>query len=68
MLREAISEKKFFSGRIHQLFESLDKDWDGILTVDEFMSGVMDLDPSLTAPEAPIMYHEADADHYGQVD
>lgn len=67
IVAEAIRERKS-KDRLHILFETLDKDGDGFLTETEFINALTVLDPSLTEPEARIMFHEADNDHSGALD
>jgi hypothetical protein len=67
IVAEAIRDKLSIR-RSHQLFESLDKDRDGILSQNEFVKGVMELDPTLAESEVVVMFHEADMDHTGTID
>jgi hypothetical protein len=63
----AIKEKKV-NGRLHILFNAFDKENKGFLTQDDFIAGIVLVDPLLLKEEAKIMFKEADTDHSCEID
>jgi hypothetical protein len=67
VVAEVISGRKL-NDRLRRLFQSMDLDRDGLLREDEFIPGVMKLNPELTKDEALILFHQTDTDASGSVE
>ena len=63
----AIKERKV-NGRLHVLFNAFDKENKGFLTQDDFIAGIVLVDPLLMESQAKIMFKEADTDHSCEID
>ena len=61
LIQKAIHEHKW-SDHVRRLFEVLDKDKDGILGVDEFVSGYSQLKPTLSPEQLLFIFRKADKD------
>jgi len=59
VVSDAISGRKW-SSKLRQLFQSMDVDKDGELSIDEFIAGIIKYNPNISKEEAQVMFREAD--------
>eukprot|EP00980_Cylindrotheca_fusiformis_P028298 scaffold22589_cov138-Cylindrotheca_fusiformis.AAC.61 len=59
VVSEAISVRKW-SSKLRQLFQTMDVNKDGVLSKDEFIAGIVELNPKITEDEATVMFREMD--------
>jgi Ca2+-binding EF-hand superfamily protein len=61
VVTEVIVNRKWFN-RLHKLYESMDVNRDGLLSLDEFIKGTHKLNPDVTEEEAVSLFQEGDTD------
>lgn len=59
VVAEAISSRKW-SSRLQSLFQTMDVDKDGVLNKDEFIAGIVKLNPKISIGEAEVMFRGVD--------
>lgn len=64
VLRTAVQNRRK-AGRLHNIFDSMDKDGDGVLNQKEFVDGICTIHTEITRKEAFIMFRQLDVDATG---